>query len=68
MSSVALEQGVLPNRDLNKQIPGRPTGRSCFTLTAQADTVAGIDTGGHLNRERFGLLYQTLTATLDAGV
>ena len=59
---------MLLYRHLYKQIAGRTALRSRFTLTRQANAIAGINTRGHLHRQRLALLYPPLPVTGSTGI
>ena len=68
MTSVSLKQRVLAYGYLHEQITVGTTRRTRLTFSTQADTIPCIYTRRHFHRERFGLLHQTLSATIATGI
>ena len=59
---------MLAHVDFNVEIAGRATVAARFALARDADTIAGVDAGRNLDRQRFGATDATLAQTRVTGV
>jgi hypothetical protein len=68
LPTITLKERMLADRDLHEKITRRPSRRPSLALATEANTITGIDSRGHFNRQGFGFFYQPLAATRDAGI
>src|SRR5450432_729349 len=68
MAAFALEDGMLADAHLDIQVPGRSPVAARLALPVEADAVAGIDAGGHIDGQRLLLAHTALSKAGVAGV
>src|ERR1700679_2892422 len=68
MAALALEDGVLADPHLDVQVSGRPAVAARLSLAIQANSVPGIDPGGHRDGQALLLAHAALAKTGIAGI
>src|ERR1022692_1482119 len=68
VTAVALENGVLAHADLDVQIARGPAVAAGLAFTAQANSIARIDSGRHAHRNRLLLAHAALAVAGIAGI
>src|SRR5690606_8106688 len=68
MAAIALEDRVLAHSDLDVEIARRPAVATRLSFSGQANPIARIDTGWHLDVERLLLAHPSLPQTRVAGL